>query len=120
MKELEKAKELIDKNRLLTVLSVAWVIISNLLYFSQAGELSCLNFITFVGSSTPDWIVLWNKLTLGYVTLYETISEPYEPSSISCARAGFAYGGYFSLALLPVFIMVLLTIAIRWIRRSPP
>lgn len=117
MNELEKAKELIDKNRLLVVLSVAWIIVSNLLYFSQVGESSCINIMT-LASSTPDWIILWNKLTLGYVSLYETIHEPYQPRAIICSQASFGYAGYFSFVLLPIFTIILLMIAIRWVRRA--
>jgi hypothetical protein len=118
MNEFEKAKELIDHNRLLVVLSVAWIIVSNLLYFSQVGELSCIDIRTFAGSSTPDWIILWNKLTLGYVSLYETIHEPYQPRAIICSQAGFGFWGYFSFVLLPIFAIILLTIAVRWVRRA--
>ncbi len=118
MSELEKAKELIDKNRLLVVLSVAWIIVSNLLYFSQVGELSCFDIRTLAASSTPDWVIFWNKLTLGYVSLYETINEPYQPRAIICSQAGFEYGGYFSFVSLPILTIILLTIAIKWVRQA--
>ncbi|QOJ20581.1 MAG: hypothetical protein HRU77_07660 [Gammaproteobacteria bacterium] len=118
MRELEKAKELINKNRLLVATSVAWVIISNLLYFSQVDKSSCLDIRTFEGSSTPDWMILWYKLTLGYVSLYETIHEPYQSSRFICSQTGFSDVGYFSFVSLPILTITLFVITVKWVRRA--
>lgn len=117
MKELEKAKELIDKNRLHVAVSVAWVIVSNLIYFSQVDKVSCLDIGTFEGSSKPDWMILWNKLTLGYVSLYETIPE-FSSRQLICSHDGFSDVGYFSFISLPILTIVLLVIAVKWVRRA--
>jgi hypothetical protein len=118
MSELEKAKELIDKNRLIVALGVAWIVVSNLLYFSQVGEFSCFDIRTLAASSAPDWIILWNKLTLGYVSLYGTIHEPYQSRAVICSQADFGFSGYFFFVSLPILAIILLTIAIRWVRRT--
>ena len=123
MKELAKAKELIDNNRLLVAISVGWVILSGLLYFSQVDKSSCFNIRTMEESS-PYWIVLWNKLTLGYVSLYETIHGPdnlhgrYDPSPVICSQDGFSDVGYFSFVSLPILTIILLVVAIKWVRRA--
>jgi hypothetical protein len=117
MNDLAKANELIDKNRLLVAISVAWVILSNLLYFSQLGKFSC---------SDPDWMIFWHKLTLGYVSLFESIHQPFQPgmsafviaTTANCSQAGFSYDGYLSFVSLPIAAIILLTIAIKWVRRA--
>ena len=118
MKELAKVKELIDNNRLLVAISVGWVILSNLLYFSQVGKFSCLDIRTMESSSSPDWTNLWNKLTLDYVSLYETIHGPYKPSSVICSQDGFSVVGYCSFVSLPILTIILLVVAIKWVRRA--
>ena len=120
MKEVSIAKELLDKNRLLVVLTVAWVIVSNLLYFSEVGKLSCIYAPNYEGAPSPDRIIFWNKLSLGYVSLYESILEPLQfPLKASiCSQVGFSFSGYFSFVLFPLLTIMLLTIAIKWVRRA--
>lgn len=118
MNALDKAKELIDKNRLLVTVSVAWIIVSNLLYFSQMNEVSCLDLRTFEGTSAPDWMILWSKLTLGYVSLYEILQQPNFLSQVTCFQYGFSDAGYFSFILLPIMTIIMLVVAVNWVRRA--
>lgn len=118
MNELTKAKELLDKNRLLVAISVGWLIVSNLLYFSQIDRSSCFSITTFAGSSDPDWMILWNKLTLGYVSLYQIASANSQPGGVICSQAGFSEVGYSTFVSLPILIVILLAIATKWVRRA--
>lgn len=118
MKETEKVKEIINKNRLLVAVSFAWFIISNLLYFSQVNKFSCVDIRTYEMSSAPGWFILWNQLTLGYVSLYEVVDAPSSSSRMLCSQDGFSGVGYFSFMLLPILTIILLVIAVRWVRKA--
>lgn len=122
MKWVETVKDLIDRNRLLVAIVVAWVIISNLLYFSNVGRLSdCHDFGTSDWSSfTPDWVILWHKLILGYVSLYDLISEPlqFPLKGPLCSYYAFRYAGYLSFVSIPLATITLLAMATKWIRRA--
>lgn len=124
MKELERAKVLIDKNRLIFAVIVFWIIVSNLLYFSEVDEFSCLSFTngSFQGTPKPDWMILWHQFTLGYVSLYDTVFEAANPSysfgSVTCSQSVFSEIGYFSFIFLPILTIVMLTAAVKWVRRA--
>lgn len=118
MNGFENAKELVDKNRLLVAISIAWIILSNLLYFSQVDSTICFRTFSNGPSSVPYWIALWNTLTIDYVTLYEFAFEPSQSIKLACAKAGFSYIGYCSFVSLPIFTIILFVITFKWVRQG--
>lgn len=124
METSEKVKEIINKNRLLTAISAAWIVLSNLLYFSRVGETWCSSLRdlfngtnSFPSQPPPDWEIFWHKLSLYYVPLYESIRDTDRVGDVTCSHNGFSETGYFVFLLLPIFTMILLVITIKWVRR---
>lgn len=115
MEEFEKAKKLVDQNRLVVAISISWVVLANLFYFSLIDKSSCSGITAFEGNDAPYWMIIWHSLTLGYLPLYEIVRE-LRLGSVICSQLKFDVVGYFSFALLPVMVLVLLIVTVKWVR----
>lgn len=118
MNEIKKVKEVIDKSRLLFAISVSWVIVASLLYFSNVDQTSCHSRDVSVGSSLPGWMILWYQLTLGYVELYKTEYSGFVSGASICSQTEFNYLGYFAFVALPILLTIIVTIVTKWVRRA--
>lgn len=118
MNEIKKAKEVIENNRLLFAISVGWVVVANLLYFSNVDQASCHGLGVSVGSSLPGWMIIWYQLTLGYVELYKTEYSGLLSGGSICSQNEFSYVGYFAFVVLPILVTIILTMVTKWVRRT--
>lgn len=113
---MDEIKDFINKNRLLTVLTGFWLLISNFLYFSN--RKSC-DYLT-----EPSWLTLWNKLTFENFEMYQRASVHYFDQSgkfvvEQCVNLEYVMSGHFALMLIPIGIVSAICLSIKWVRSGP-
>jgi hypothetical protein len=112
---MNEIQDFINKNRLLTVLCGFWIVIANVLYFSNRE--SCNQF------SEPSWVTLWRTLTLDNFDLYQRVSSQYFDQAGTlivdrCVKLEYVLSGHFSMMFIPIVILCSIFLSIKWVRNS--
>lgn len=106
---------LVDKNRLLFATCVAWIVLANLMYFSEVGGVRCITVTQRIVSVSdePAWIDAWNAANFGYIDLYAGSSF-----SGGCFENAFSALGYIAFAVLPALVLTVVVATVSWVRRG--
>jgi hypothetical protein len=115
MSVIEVLTDLANRNRLLTVLTFIWLLISNALYFSLINEGGC--YKPFESAlSAPEWVSFWKKYTINYIDLYvTTFDHPFADPTYTCETKNYYTTGHFSFMLLPIVIYIGAICSIKWV-----
>ena len=106
--------------RLTIALSVLWIVVANLIYFSDLGGSRIFSVVNFeMSSKFATWQVLWDHFTFGleFARPYEVRSEQYGPSySVTHYSIDeYRFIGHLLFMILPVGLIWVFLHSSKWV-----
>jgi hypothetical protein len=101
--------------RIVFALSLIWLLIANVIYFSGVGDIRCHSLVTFE-RDTPRWQSYWNYISFGL-----DIAQPYglenttRDRDVLCSDQSYNIVGHVFLILLPLLYLWSAYAAAKWI-----
>ena len=101
--------------RLLVALSLIWVVVANLIYFSYLDD-ERINFIGLAPAELPAWQIAWREITFD-IELLRPYDVTIESATLRLSTLTNEYRpiGHASFTALPVIIIWLLYFVFKWV-----